>query len=160
MGKYSWLVILVGIFLTSCGILYVPVTDTEYEVPIVESIPGAIKWIEKNIKYKGDVEQYGYEDYWASPGETVASGYGDCEDMAILFLYMVYVNFGERGTLDILLNKERTRAHAVGVTDNYRFYDVDGLVILKYSLMYEDAMSRIGQKASRSLDDVDYLVVD
>ena len=36
------------------------------------------------ITAKGDVAQWGVEDYWNSPFETLRSGRGDCEDYAIV----------------------------------------------------------------------------
>jgi predicted transglutaminase-like cysteine proteinase len=40
--------------------------------------------INKQIKYQLDKQQYGVEDYWASPSEVLNSGRGDCEDYAFL----------------------------------------------------------------------------
>ena len=36
------------------------------------------------IKPASDWAQYGYDDYWASPLQTLGSGAGDCEDYAIV----------------------------------------------------------------------------
>jgi hypothetical protein len=55
------------------------------------------RWICENIEYVTDEEKYGKADYWASPMETLDSMQGDCEDVAGLFLYMVYANFGLKG---------------------------------------------------------------
>ncbi len=35
------------------------------------------------LKFEDDMAHWGQEDYWATPLETLASGGGDCEDMAI-----------------------------------------------------------------------------
>ncbi|HZP69418.1 MAG TPA: transglutaminase-like cysteine peptidase [Pseudolabrys sp.] len=35
------------------------------------------------IRYTSDSQQYGINDYWATPFQTFASGKGDCEDYAI-----------------------------------------------------------------------------
>ncbi len=37
-----------------------------------------------NIPYASDYDVYYNLEYWASPGETLKSGKGDCEDRAIL----------------------------------------------------------------------------
>lgn len=42
-------------------------------------------YVARNIEYVED----GGRDYWQSPGETVARRAGDCEDMAILALFML-----------------------------------------------------------------------
>jgi len=36
-----------------------------------------------SIKYTSDRQQYGVDDYWATPFQTLESGKGDCEDYAI-----------------------------------------------------------------------------
>lgn len=43
-----------------------------------------LKWVMKNIKYVSDKSQYGYEEYWAYPYQTLKRKMGDCEDQAIL----------------------------------------------------------------------------
>lgn len=40
--------------------------------------------VNAKIRYTTDADNYGRRDYWAGPGEIVASGRGDCEDFAIL----------------------------------------------------------------------------
>jgi hypothetical protein len=41
-------------------------------------------WVAANIEYKSDEEQWGVEEYWQTPEETLALYTGDCEDFAIL----------------------------------------------------------------------------
>jgi predicted transglutaminase-like cysteine proteinase len=67
-----------------------------------------------------DLAQYGVEDYWAAPLESLGSGAGDCEDYAIA----KYVALEESGIapadlqLGIVLDVEHQKTHAVvaGVT--------------------------------------------
>jgi hypothetical protein len=42
-------------------------------------------WMMRNIRYVRDHHQYGIEEHWASPDETLGTYAGDCEDHAILF---------------------------------------------------------------------------
>jgi predicted transglutaminase-like cysteine proteinase len=37
----------------------------------------------KNIVFVKDIDNYGVEDYWATPVEALSTGAGDCEDYAI-----------------------------------------------------------------------------
>ena len=41
-------------------------------------------WVAANIEYKTDEEQWGVDEYWQTPGETLSLCSGDCEDFAIL----------------------------------------------------------------------------
>jgi hypothetical protein len=55
------------------------------------------RWIAKNIGYK-----YDNGDYWQSPKETMNRGTGDCEDMAILYINILYVKFGIKSDLALI----------------------------------------------------------
>jgi predicted transglutaminase-like cysteine proteinase len=41
-------------------------------------------WVAANIEYKTDEEQWGVDEYWQTPDETLSLKSGDCEDFAIL----------------------------------------------------------------------------
>ncbi len=41
-------------------------------------------WVSRSIRWESDYAVYGNLEYWASPGETILAGRGDCEDRAIL----------------------------------------------------------------------------
>jgi len=41
-------------------------------------------WVATNIEYKTDDEQWGVDEYWQTPDETLSLLSGDCEDFAIL----------------------------------------------------------------------------
>jgi predicted transglutaminase-like cysteine proteinase len=41
-------------------------------------------WVAANIEYKTDEEQWGLDEYWQTPDETLSLQSGDCEDFAIL----------------------------------------------------------------------------
>jgi len=67
------------------------------------------------IKPASDWAQYGYDDYWASPLQTLDSGAGDCEDYAIV----KYVALRELGVsaddlrVVIVKDDKRVTEHAV-----------------------------------------------
>lgn len=46
----------------------------------------ALSFVQDSIGYLADSSQYGREEYWTTPIETLYSGYGDCEDTATLFV--------------------------------------------------------------------------
>ncbi|HEY4711754.1 MAG TPA: transglutaminase-like domain-containing protein [Dehalococcoidia bacterium] len=41
-------------------------------------------WVAANVEYKSDEEQWGVDEYWQTPEETLSLRTGDCEDFAIL----------------------------------------------------------------------------
>lgn len=46
----------------------------------------ALAFVQDSIGYMTDSSQYGCEEYWTTPLETLYAGYGDCEDTATLFV--------------------------------------------------------------------------
>ena len=53
--------------------------------------------VNKNIKYVSDWDNYGVNDYWAKPEETLKKGSGDCEDIALLkYAMLVKAGFSEK----------------------------------------------------------------
>jgi len=42
------------------------------------------QWVQQNIEYKTDSENYGQIEWWAYPIQTLQMGSGDCEDQAFL----------------------------------------------------------------------------
>ena len=77
--------------------------------------------INLSIRPMSDLAQYGVEDYWASPLESLGSGAGDCEDYAIA----KYVALEESGIapadlqLEIVRDVKHQATHAV-VTVRYK----------------------------------------
>lgn len=82
------------------------------------SINDAFNWVTKNITYKTDVENYNYNDYWASPDQCFEKKSGDCEDQCILFMAIVYNNFNIKM---ILVNNNLGHAEVRYSND---YYDV------------------------------------
>jgi predicted transglutaminase-like cysteine proteinase len=76
-------------------------------------------WINRAINLSispmSDWAQYGVDDYWASPLQTLGSGAGDCEDYAIL-KYVVLHEMGiaaDNLRLVIVQDKKRQAIHAI-----------------------------------------------
>jgi hypothetical protein len=47
-----------------------------------------LRFVQKKVKYTGDMEKWKMADKWQSPAETLSLGTGDCEDGAILIYCM------------------------------------------------------------------------
>lgn len=54
-------------------------------------------FMQENVVYESD----GDKDTWTSPEETFKRGYGDCEDLTLLFINMAYIHLGLK--FDIVL---------------------------------------------------------
>lgn len=67
--------------------------EFEYTLSNPVSIEGCSRCIKSIIKYKGGENP----DCWQYPGITLEKREGDCEDIGILFLAVVYSKFGIKG---------------------------------------------------------------
>lgn len=68
--------------------------------------------VQSNVEYASDSWQYGAIEYWATPEETWQSGLGDCEDYAILTLYLLERDFDIKGALVFGTNFFSGEGHA------------------------------------------------
>lgn len=50
-----------------------------------------LSFVQDVVDYQIDRDQYGDEEFWTTPMETMYSGYGDCEDTATLFVSIASV---------------------------------------------------------------------
>lgn len=99
----------------------------------------AIGWIKENIKLKYDIDVHKVADYWQLPETTVLLGTGDCEDIVILFMYLLktYLNIDSYfvGTLYKKINQR----HAI-VYFNNDYYDLNEdlipINIRNYDIIY------------------------
>ena len=91
-------VVLVVLLLLSCRPWWnvSPEYDPRFaEIPvlgIVEPSDAGV-WLVKNVTYIGD-EIHDTAEYWQSPDQTYTWRTGDCEDFAILMMYLVHVELG------------------------------------------------------------------
>jgi hypothetical protein len=89
-----------------------------------DSIDAIERWIVENIDYVSDIELYGHVQQWSNPSDIIKMGKGDCEDMAIVYLWMVYANLGIEGELVILENPRTKEQHAEARVLSKRFYTI------------------------------------
>lgn len=80
-------------------------------------------WVRKNIKYVEDKQ-----DYWKLPEETYQDKQGDCEDLCILIMYLVYEKLNIKLELVALTNPN----HVIMYNPNSNtFFDHKGNNYLK-----------------------------
>lgn len=101
-----------------------------------------MNWVHDNIDYKYDTE-----DMWQPPEVTTELKTGDCEDMALLMLRMVYDSYGIKGKLVTIRADGTDEVHAIVEYDIY--YDPTNNVSYEkpeqdivYVLSYNTAMSQ------------------
>lgn len=95
-------------------------------------------WIEQNIKYVSD-DDY---DHWQSPLETLIKRTGDCEDKAILFMYLVSIKYPEwnkDGKFILIQFDHADQYHMIVAWDKdvYGLYNRDDFMpLLTYGKIY------------------------
>jgi hypothetical protein len=102
----KYIIILLAVLIAGCSI-YTGQEDWDYHTPCdytFQSIDELETWILTQLEPVDDIDQYGQSDYWATPGETLAGMKGDCDDRAILFMYLARENFGYNPSLIVLHN--------------------------------------------------------
>ena len=52
----------------------------------------SLKWVTHNIKYVPDMKEYGYDEYWAYPYQTLKRRAGDCDGGAVLLANIMVSN--------------------------------------------------------------------
>jgi hypothetical protein len=100
------------LFLSSCYLAECP--DDFKNFSSIEKID---QWVTRHIQYEFDP----FGDPWQTPEETLSLLSGDCEDSAILWLYLCNENGFGKGVLEIYRNKSGSVFHAVGKLGGYQF---------------------------------------
>lgn len=86
----------------------------------IASTHDAISWITHNV-----IPAHDECDYWQSPEETYNFRQGDCEDMCILFMYLIHEQLGMDSELHILQVGNDEIYHAVVWSEGI-YYNVAG----------------------------------
>lgn len=119
------------------------------EIPTFESIDDVELWVRGNVSYEMD-PLGGLWDSWQTHDETLARGKGDCEDISLLWLFLVYNSFGEKGEL-VISKIPGSKFHASAVAAGYRFYTRADQQEL-FTLIYDEAMATARAKSLQGGD--------
>ena len=123
------LLIFMFLFVSGCGFVTEIWDDDEewekyyHEAELDEIVTDAesiLKWVHFNVDYISDQTKWGIPEYWQPPHITLEDRTGDCEDYAILFMYLMYYYFDEKCPL--LIQKLWGGYHAISKYDGY-YYD-------------------------------------
>lgn len=116
-------------------------------LPIGASSPQEIGvWLNLNIRYVGDAI-HDESEYWQSPDQTYIWASGDCEDFALLMMYMIHTELG--GWPELAAGKYDGTGHGWVVYEG-RWYEAqtgrdvtnDPQYTLSYTVSYGIAMWR------------------
>jgi hypothetical protein len=115
------------VLLASCTMVYLGQSDDDYSCPTPDlsglSVDRLAAWCQPgdgNITYETDKQQFGVDDYWQTPEQLLANRKGDCEDVCILFLYLVHKYHSVNGYL--LGQISGTDAHMTVVVANLQYF--------------------------------------
>ena len=89
--------------------------------------------VNASVAYRSDMENYGKLDYWAPAVETMARSAGDCEDLAVLKMWLL-INLGvDPQNLYVVVVRSRrlTSQHAVLA------FRIDGKFMIMDNLLHE-----------------------
>lgn len=86
-----------------------------HDGPTMATLAAVNSWTNAKIRYVEDRELYGKADYWASAGETLRRGAGDCEDIAIAKMQLLAALGVHRDAMFLTIARDTVRAadHAV-----------------------------------------------
>ncbi len=130
--------------------------DPEIEIAVIrdsklqksELIGFIAGWVSTHITYRRDIDEYGIEEHWQSPEETYIKRSGDCEDMILLYMYLIHRYLGCEPILRVVKLKipSRIANHAMAVVNyegiEYIFGEIESAEQLKinYEYSYWEAM--------------------
>ena len=88
-------IVLLAIILAGCSLFIPDDYDPQFDIPAsCATTPVEVcQWVDARVIYLGD-EIHDRLDYWQSPDQTFEWGRGDCEDYAILVLYLIHRDLG------------------------------------------------------------------
>lgn len=152
MKRIRFLAIVFSIIgLSSCDLSFLQISDTsileysiesieeeiDYNIPTFSSLSYIQIWIAFKIERKHDVDVHGVAEYYQSPLETLQLKSGDCEDVAILFLYLAHQSLHLKGNIAIYDVPDETEdydlKHAVPMINgkNYDPFFIDEELLLE-----------------------------
>lgn len=93
-------------------------------------------WIFENIEPRREEIQN-----WATPETTFNRGYGDCEDLCLLFMYFCYIYLDKKYTMYSMTDPNTGKHHTcVPVNADYCFFENGKYSVFRAKYKYDDAM--------------------
>jgi len=119
------LILIFNLFIISCDLQYGicdednikigSIYNYDFEgsenIPAFENIDKAMTWVRWFLENKRDIDVQDVEDYWQTPEESYKLKTGDCEDHAILYMFILKRQFNLDSYLVIV--KQLMGIHAI-----------------------------------------------
>jgi predicted transglutaminase-like cysteine proteinase len=77
--------------------------------PVEQRIRKINRVVNSSIDYRTDLELYGQGDYWASFRETILAGRGDCEDIALVKMWLLRAAGIPQDAMQLVLARDNRR---------------------------------------------------
>ena len=103
-----------------------PHSQIEQEIEIdvdITSVYDAVWYVAFNVNYVSDYVNHKTFEYWQTPAETLATMTGDCEDMALLAMWLINKFLSKHSFLILATAGNTTSGHAFMFADGY-FIDI------------------------------------
>jgi len=131
---------------------------SNYE-PVLGTPQAIAKWIDTNINYKPDIDQWGVKDYHQTPRETLRLKTGDCEDLSLLFQHFLF-KINKIGI--VLFMKHPTKGgHAICVYIDklrYRVFDNDEILNDRF-ISLEEVAKHYGTVLTNKRVNIEHITV-
>ncbi|MDD5375752.1 hypothetical protein [Acidithiobacillus sp.] len=144
----KWALVLLALLLAGCTWFVDDTYDPAFDIPATgATTPYAVcRWVDTHVDYLDDAIHDQLE-YWQSPDQTYEWGRGDCEDYALLVLYLIHRDLG--GWPELVIGRVPGGCHAWVLYDG-RWYeaqtgqDVTDLAeyVQRFTVSYGKAMWR------------------
>jgi hypothetical protein len=119
-----------------------------FSFPEIKKTEDISTWINKFVKYRND-----NRFLCQSPEKTVISGHGDCRDFSVLYMNILYINFGIKSDLCIVDTNEVRKIEKGGGMDHAIIRLTEGTLIepqtgqnvfytVKFSYSFDDIFNK------------------
>ena len=90
------------------------------QIPKFETREEASQWVHDNIDASStnDFDKWGVEEYWQTPEETLMLKTADCDDFAILMMYILKIQFYDNPSYAVI-KLDNGIHHAIVINDKY-----------------------------------------
>ena len=113
----------------------------------IQTVQDAMDWVSDEVRYVSDDIHYPADEYWQSTAQTYMWRCGDCEDYAILALYLIHRDVGIDGKL--VMGSYDGHGHGWVLVDGHQWESQTAQIVdgnphynIACTISYEEVMRR------------------